>query len=595
MTINNSKNRSAHFEDDFAILFSGDFRSFEKQTFASVKNVINEHPSLVDYLPHEISDRTAFAVVKKNLDNKRTNQGKIICIKAKGDDLNAWTWTHDELVDGFSLHKALPNSQMGHTSDPEGAIGLTNDGRLIVSNSASLFLQKIGFDPTSIYEKAKIEASSLEMRKCFDKFVARLGVKACSLSGSTFLVQPSESELIDEYIVALRKIGVDSRFVFSLCVKMSDNIDTYKESLVWQARTFVDDLQKKLKDATRPRLASLEGNVDDVKTLLQLLRDFNISDDFIQSIVDVNDTLNKQIDAIRTKRESKEMTKLSQYLALNSDFKIKIPCIVSLKKHAGRPTSYKINAAVYDIAMKTLAYEKTDGSYELKDISKLSSLVFKYFETSEGVVYQNETFINIEDNTYYDNRKAMPTTYVHKEDDLPNESDFEAVEAVVDIDNAFNDAIEVNDEEITPQVVAPTTIMYEDEDSNEAPLVVEDTTSPLVVEDTTSHLVVEETTSPLVVEDTTSPLVVEETTSPLVVEETTSPLVVEDTTSTNDVVATVEIDSKPSLLEYVSSREAQSMNTKRSDLLNKYSESEIELALNDDSIIEFRGFLYTNG
>ena len=106
---------------------------------------------------------------------------------------------------------------------------------------------------------------------------------------------------------------------------------------------------------------------------------------------------------------------------------------------------------------------------------------------------------------------------------------------------------------------------------------------------------VEETTSPLVVEDTTSPLVVEETTSPLVVEETTSPLVVEDTTSTNDVVATVEIDSKPSLLEYVSSREAQSMNTKRSDLLNKYSESEIELALNDDSIIEFRGFLYTNG
>ena len=109
MTINNSKNRSAHFEDDFAILFSGDFRSFEKQTFASVKNVINEHPSLVDFLPHEISDRTAFAVVKKNLDNKRTSQGKIICIKATGDDLNAWTWTHDELVDGFSLHKALPN------------------------------------------------------------------------------------------------------------------------------------------------------------------------------------------------------------------------------------------------------------------------------------------------------------------------------------------------------------------------------------------------------------------------------------------------------------------------------------------------------
>jgi hypothetical protein len=584
MTINNSKNRSAHFQDDFAFLFSGDFRSFEKQSFDLVKNVISEHPTLIDYLPHEISDRTAFAVVKKSLDNKKTNQGKIICIKAKSDDLNGWTWTNDDLVDGFSLHKALPNSLLGHTSDPEGAIGMSKDGKLIVSNSASMFLQKIDFDPILVYEKAKIEASSLEMRKCFDRFVTRLGVKACSLSGSTFLVQPSEGPLIDEYIVALRKIGVDSRFVFSLYVKMSENIETYKESLVWQTKTLVEDIQRRLKDATKPRLASLESNADDVKSLLELLKEFNISDDFIQSIVEVNDTLNKQIDAIRTKREAKENNKSSQYLALRSDFKIKIPCIVSLKKNAGRPTSYKVNKATYAIDLKSLECEKADGTYEIKDVSSLASLVFKHFETIDDVVYLNETFINIEDNTYFDQRKAMPTSFVPKEDTIQNENDLEVVDAVVDINNAFNDSLETTDQ--SAQQVASASYVFEDEAVEETPsAVVEET--PIAVVEETPITVVEET--PVAVVEETPVAVVEET--PVAVVEETPSVVVEETPS----VVVASENTKIGLLEYLSSREAQSMNTKRSDLLNKYSESEIEMALNDDSIIEFRGFLYTNG
>jgi hypothetical protein len=549
MTVKNVSSKSSFFKDDLAILFAGDFRSFQKIAFDQVKRTINEHPMMADYLPHEISDRTAFAVVKKGLDNKKTSQGKIICIKAKGDDLGTWSWTNNELVDGFSLHKALPNSQMGHTSDPEGAIGLAKDGTLIVSSSATLFLSKINYDPHTVFENAKIEASSLEMRKRFDKFIARLGVKACSLSGSTFLVQPSESELINEYITALRKINVDSRFVFSLCVKMSENIEIYKESLVWQSKAFIEDLQQKLKDATRPRVSSLAESSDNMNTLLQLLKDFNISDDFIQSMVDVNNSLNKQLEVLKQKREEKLGYRNVQYLPLKHDFKLDIPCQVSLKKAFGRPLSFQVNKASYSVLSKTLSYEKQDGNTEMKDVNDLSSVLFKFFDVENEQVYLNETIINIEDNTYFDNRKFMPSKY--KETQVPTQKNIELAEAILDI------AEDLDGDEVSEEVESQEIVIAEKIDL-----------TALVSDDEDSRLKVEE----------------------IQPEEIKVVEIQPEEIQPEEIVSEIKAQT---LLEYVSSREAMGLSTRKVEALRKFSLDEISKAIDDGLISEFKSFLYT--
>ncbi len=285
----------------------------------AIRDAITKYPHLEECLPTLASYPVAFSNLRIELQNNKptSTAQRITCIRATKQEIALWTWNSTPdvpFVEGFSL-QSVGVALQGHDAQNEGAIALKQDGTIEISNTASITLQKVGIDAHTIYN-GLIATGSLEVRKAYDRFVKSLGVKATHLAGGCVIVENSERQRVEEYLDAIRMVGVKSQFISKFEVLLANNEQAIKDAIEHKAKSFIEELEEKMKSAMRE--ATLKSESDTMIQLMDMLEQYGIGDGLIEACSKVNEKINNQIKVIQDKNNKKATQDNDQEITQNN-------------------------------------------------------------------------------------------------------------------------------------------------------------------------------------------------------------------------------------------------------------------------------------
>jgi hypothetical protein len=394
------------------------FLNFDSIQPSLLEQALRDHPEYENVLPTITSDRIAFSKMREELDNYKTSNGRLLTNKGEKEDLSKWTCFTEEIQDAFSILHTIANSE-GHDAEPDGVIALSKKGNVLVSSSAFLLCQKIGFDPEKIFEKHKGKIDSLSMRKAFTKFESTLSVKAIKLNNGSILIHPSLTDYVKGYIEILRKLGVDERFVNYWNISIEDDQSSIQQAYRNHTIEHLKGLEERLKENENARESTIRTEQEELKALLDIVQEFQIPDALIKEFARLDSLLTENLNRILDKHTNKTQTKTKtkkDFIQMTTRFEINTPCQIKLKR-SSRPKTLFAHRFAYEHETKVIEYLDNMANKFFLDVSKYSEILIELIKDEDTKTIHQIIVATSMINTEEISIESIPDTNDAEQDD----------------------------------------------------------------------------------------------------------------------------------------------------------------------------------
>ncbi len=377
------------------ILLSVGFLNFPHISPDTLERVLTDFPQYEGVLPALTSNRCAFNKLKDELNGYKTPVGRLITNRGKAEELSKWTCFEEPVVDAFSILHAIASNE-GHDAEPDGAIALASTGNILISTTAFLMCQKYAINPSAIFDGYRGVIDAVALRRAFVKFEKQLSVKAIKMNNGTLLIHPSLKDYVNGYLEALRALGVSKRFVSSWNIFANTDFESLKDAYVEHAANYLKGLELKLSEKQSSREATFKGDQQELKELLNLLEEYQISDTLIKEFARLDKMLDDSIAKISERHQNKGKTKqLAESKALQAErlltsLEINKSCTIHFQ--GKYPKLLKVERLSYNPLTKMLTYF-LKGSYILLDSYAIDVVAYD----SLAISYRDEVCADGED------------------------------------------------------------------------------------------------------------------------------------------------------------------------------------------------------